>query len=139
MVNKSDIEAVLNNSELIKSAGDGLSVQTFERHYDALVQSLIVMVADKTNQPIWTAEQHYNSIKLCFDKSNNFDAVNPHRDSRVDFARNIKWLLDNAVGNIQKHYTEGAPRRNEMEQMCDKLKEQLIQALNVQERMEVFT
>lgn len=77
---------------------------------------------------------------LKFDGSNNFDPVakkHGNTDDRIDVAKNICWLLNNAQIAIEKAYGNGAPRRVHMLETCQNLREQLMSQLTDDENEEL--
>ncbi len=75
-------------------------------------------------------------IFLKFNSHNNFCVVSEKyntQDKSIDIARNVLWLINNAEASIQESYSEGAPRRIEMEKLCDELRKQLMSQLSQKE------
>ncbi len=73
---------------------------------------------------------------LTFDESNNFDSTN-NVSTRIDIAKNVLWVINNAMLAIQISYKDGAPRRIEMENIWYTLKNQLRDQLTEEEITEL--
>lgn len=72
-------------------------------------------------------------IVLVFTKDNNFCQVNRKHQTHGDreaIANNVRWLIDCAQSGIEESYSEDAPRRIEMNNLCNNLREQLISQID---------
>ncbi len=76
------------------------------------------------------------NIVLTFNESNNFCPVcekHGNKSESIEIARMVSWVINNAEVSIQKAYKVGAPRRIEMEKLCNNLREQLIRQISSDE------
>ena len=67
-------------------------------------------------------------INLVFDEINHFDPTAEKygdKGNHVEWAKTVYWFINNAETSIEVNYTEGAPRRVEMNLLCDSLRKQL--------------
>lgn len=81
-----------------------------------------------------------NEFTLKFNKGNNFDSVAAKYDTRGDrleLAKTVAWLINNAENSIENCYGEGAPRLIEMRSLCNDLRLQLRSQLSQDEIDEI--
>jgi len=79
-------------------------------------------------------------IELTFGPDNHFDPVaikHNNKGERIDFAKTVRWFINNAENSIENSYDEGAPRRVEMYQLCNSLRNQLKAQLSKEQIREI--